>query len=41
MTETATVAPAAATDHLALFSTEAFHALNLRPGQTQIGRAHV
>jgi hypothetical protein len=33
MTE-ATVAAPAATDHLALFSTEAFHALNLRPGQT-------
>lgn len=34
MTETAIVAPAAAADHLALFSTEAFHALNLRPGQS-------
>jgi hypothetical protein len=31
--ETATAAPASA-EHLALFSTEAFHALNLRPGQS-------
>jgi len=33
MTDTAVTSPAVASDHLALFSTPEFHALNLRPGQ--------
>jgi hypothetical protein len=37
----ATAAPPVGADHLALFSTEAFHALNLRPGQTLRRLDHV